>query len=159
MKLLFEDESFQEMHLKDRASKLLASLEVSIKEAWPDALGFTKLHDPQTWAETAIKFKQTLMIDANDYRIHYCRPGTPFDSTWMQAEDTDGFRVADDKAQTKKVATCLFPALFQHEARPFGDHPILEELLVSNKTFFPTLAEKRRLDTQNVVAKAAVLVL
>jgi hypothetical protein len=99
------------------------------------------------------------MINSNEYRIHYCMPSTTFDPTWMRAEDVEGLSLKDHEAQTKKVATCLFPALSQHDAAPFGEGPSLESVLVKNKEFFPSLAEKREFDPKTVIAKAVVLIL
>jgi hypothetical protein len=99
------------------------------------------------------------MINDSDFRIRYCMPGIPFDPTWMQAEDAIGFPLTDAQAQSKKVVTCLFPALSEHEPSPFGEWPSLESVLVKNKKFFPTLAEKRAFDPKTVISKATVLIL
>jgi hypothetical protein len=99
------------------------------------------------------------MINSNEYRIHYCMPGTTFDPTWMRAEDVEGLSLKDGEVQMKKVAACLFPALSQHDPAPFEEGPSLESVLVKNKKFFPSLAEKREFDPETVIAKAVVLVL
>jgi hypothetical protein len=99
------------------------------------------------------------MINVNEYRIHYCMPGTPFDPTWMQAEHPEGYPLRDNEAETKKVAACLFPALSEHEPTLFDESPSLESVLVRNKKFFPTLAEKRAFDPKTVISKATVLIL
>lgn len=104
----------------------------------------------------ATKLKQTLMISPMDYRIHYCMPGTPFDPTWMQAEDDELFPVGDAKG--KVVRTCLFPALFEQDPEPFGTDPSVADILVSNKKLFPSHAEKKARDPKGVIAKAVVLV-
>jgi hypothetical protein len=59
MKRLFEDPSFHESVVKNRATRLLADLELAMKEAWPDAPGFGACNSPQYWAEAALKLKQT----------------------------------------------------------------------------------------------------
>jgi hypothetical protein len=159
MKLLFENEKFKKSLLRRRAEKLLAGLESSLDQAWPGAPGFLALNSPQDWAESAVKLKQTLMISAAEFRIHYCMPGSSFNTTLMQAEDVDGFPVADTDAQGKVVVICLFPALITHNAPPFGVNPALVDVLVNNKTFFPTMAEKQALDTREVISKAVVLVI
>jgi hypothetical protein len=105
------------------------------------------------------------MINDNEYRIHYCMPGTPFDPMWMQAEDTVGFPLTNAQAQAKTVASCLFPALSEHEPSPIGEWPSpdswpsLESVLVVNKKFFPTCAERRAFDPKTVISKATVLIL
>ena len=77
----------------------------------------------------------------------------------MQAEHAEGYPLRDDEVQTKKVATCLFPALTQHEPCPFGESPSVESVLVKNKPFFPSLAERRAFDPETVISKATVLIL
>ena len=156
MKLLFEDERFHNTEMKIGAQNLLNRLALSLKQAWPDAPGFAPLNDPQDWAEKGIKLKQALMISPRDYRIHYCMPGSPYDPAWMEAEDAEGFPVVD--AQSRRVVTCLFPALTEQDPSPFGENPILDEILVVNKKFFPTFAEKQALDPKMVICKAVVLV-
>lgn len=98
------------------------------------------------------------MISHNEYRIHYCRPGSLFDSSWMRAEDIDGFSLTDAEAQTMRVGVCLFPALAELEPKIFGDKPVLAELLVKSKVFFPSSAENQKFDPKKVIGKAVVLV-
>jgi hypothetical protein len=158
MKLLFEDEHFRGSQLKPRAERLLDLLELSLKKAWPHAPEFRELNDPEEWAEAAVKLKQTLMISPGEYRIHYCMPGSLFDPAWMQAEDVEGFPLTDTQARTKKVIICLFPALAEHKPSAFGENPALSDVLVMNKTFFPTWSEKQGLDTKKVLSKVVVLI-
>jgi hypothetical protein len=155
-KLLFEDEKFKAGQAKERAMKQLANVVCALKHAWPAAPGFSRLNDPHGWVEAAVKLKQTLMISPMDYRVHFCMPGTPFDPTWMHAEDAELFEVKAPKGKT--VVTCLFPALFEQEPQPFGTNLSVNEILVSNKKFFPSYAEKKTRDPKRVVAKAVVLV-
>ena len=110
MKMLFEDEKFKKSILKLRAEKVLDQLEGSLQEAWPGVPGVRALNSPQAWAESALKLKQTLMLNREEYRVHFCKAGSLFDPTWMQAEDVDGFSIAETQAQTMRLATCLFPA-------------------------------------------------
>jgi hypothetical protein len=155
-KLLFEHEKFIEGPVKQRAVKQLANIAFALKHAWPAAPGFARLNDPLGWVGAAVKLKQTLMISPMDYRVHYCMPGIPFDPAWMHAEDAELFEVKDPKG--KMVLTCLFPALFEQEPQPFGTNPSVKEVLVSNKKFFPSYAEKKARDPKRVIAKAVVLV-
>lgn len=82
-------------------------MEDALKKACPDALGFLGLNDPLEWSENAVKLKQTLMISPKDYRIHYCIPDSPFDPSWMQAKDIEGFSLRDTDAKDKLVSACL----------------------------------------------------
>ena len=157
MKLLFADEKFEDSEMKNRAQRLLEHVQFTIQKAWPDAQGFLRLSDPTGWAQAAVKLKQTLLMSPNDYRIHYCRPGSRFDPAWMVAEDAEGDAVPD--AQSKRVATCFFPALVEQKPSPFAEQPALTNILVGNKTFFPTFAEKQSLDPKRVISKAIVLVI
>jgi hypothetical protein len=157
MKLLFEDKNFKSSSLHLRAERMLADLEASLKYACPMAPGFKKLSTPQEWAETAVELKETLMLNAHEFRIHNCMPGTQFDPTWMQAVNYDRFPISDEEAMGKKIAVGLFPALTAHDASPFGDSATLEDVLAKNKTFFPSFEEKRGLDAKQVIAKASVL--
>lgn len=162
MKSLFEDEDFQKSKLKKRAYKLLTSLDMTLKKTFPAAPGLAQLACSDNWAESAVKLKQKLMIDADEYRVHSCRPGTKFDPTWMQAEDIYACTVRDDRAEGKTVAACLFPALSRHEVPPAPKCTTLNDLnslLVANKQFFPSFKEKQAFDPQTVISKAVVLVL
>jgi hypothetical protein len=98
------------------------------------------------------------MISSKNYRIHYCIPDSPFDPSWMQAEDREGFSLTVTDAKDKLVSACLFPALAELEPKQFGENPLLADVLVNNKVFFPSLAEKRKFDPKNAIAKAVVLV-
>ncbi|OAL06416.1 hypothetical protein IQ06DRAFT_323380 [Phaeosphaeriaceae sp. SRC1lsM3a] len=160
MKALFEDKNFQNSQLKSRAYKLATSMKLALKHTWPGAPGFDENSSPQRWAEEALQFKQALMIDRDEYRIHYCMPGTLFDPSWMKAEDNEGFPVQVAEAEGKQVVTCLFPALSRCEARPLPQDPTvdtLDSLLVANKRFFPSFKEKQAFDPQQVVAKAVAV--
>ncbi|KAH7396895.1 hypothetical protein DE146DRAFT_756583 [Phaeosphaeria sp. MPI-PUGE-AT-0046c] len=153
MKALFDDEHFQNSQLKDRAYKLATSVEWALKKTWPGAPGFDESGSPQRWAKEALQFKQALMIDRDEYRIHYCMPGARFDPSWMQAEDNEGFPVQDAKAEGQKVATCLFPALSRLEAPRLPEDPTLDtldSLLVVNKRFFPSFKEKQEFGPEKV---------
>ncbi|KAF1911302.1 hypothetical protein BDU57DRAFT_524348 [Ampelomyces quisqualis] len=158
VKLLFADEKFQENELRPRAKKLLDLVERALKEASPNAPGFRGLNDPREWSENAVKLKQTLMISPKDYRIHYCIPDSRFESLWMQAEDAEGLSLTDAEAKDKLVSACLFPALAELEPKKFGEKPVLAEVLVSNKVFFPSSVEKQNFDPNKIIAKAVVLV-
>lgn len=63
--------------------------------------GFSSLSDPREWSQNAVKLKMALMISPNEYRIHYCKPGTLFDLSWMRVEDIDGISLTDAEAQNK----------------------------------------------------------
>ncbi|KAH4308205.1 hypothetical protein HBH70_050320 [Parastagonospora nodorum] len=159
MKLLFEDKNFKSSLLQLRAERILADLEASLKYACPIAPGFKKLNTPQEWAETAVELKQTLMLNAHEFRIHNCMPGTQFNPTWMQAMNYERFPIPDEDAMGRNIAVGLFPALTAHDAPPFSDSATLEDVLAKNKTFFPSFEEKRGLDAKQVIAKASVLLL
>jgi hypothetical protein len=59
MKMMFEDQRFQDSVSKKRAYKLLADLELAYQRLWPDVPGFGEGRIPDDWAETAVKLKQT----------------------------------------------------------------------------------------------------
>jgi hypothetical protein len=92
-------------------------LGVALEKAWLDATGFSGLNDPREWSENAVKLKMAPMVSRNEYRIHYCKPGSLFDTSWMRAEDIDGFSLTDAEAQTKRVGVRLFAALAQLEPK------------------------------------------
>lgn len=129
-----------------------------LTKALPAAPGFDCLNDTEGWLHGALKLRQTLEISPLEYKVHFCMPSTGFDPTWMQAEDAEGFPVSDEAARNKKVVTCLFPALVEHEAKTFTANAKVVDLLVSNKRFLPTQKDKFALDTCKVVSKATVLV-
>jgi hypothetical protein len=159
MKRLFEDKKFQSSEFKTRVEQLLCCLDFTFQKACPNAPGLYGMNNPQSWAENAVKLKETLMIARNDYRIHHCIPGSPFDSIWMKAEDVGGFELSDRDVQGKVVTTCLFPALFEQEPSPFAENLALTHILVANKNFYPDFKEKQGLDVNKVISKATVLVL
>jgi hypothetical protein len=75
------------------------------------------------------------MISPKDYRVHFPFPGTPFDPIWINADEFDGFPLADDKAASREVACCLFPALFEQGPESFKEDVTMGKLLTSNKKF------------------------
>lgn len=163
MRSLFADESFQRTKFKERANLLLLSLKLALIQIRPDAPGFDDLNSPEEWAQRAVMLKQKLMLDPKDYRIRYCMPGCRFNPSWMMAEDKDCFPLENAKAKGRKVVTCLFPSLSQHESPPLPEKPTLDtldSLMVVNKKFFPNFEEKQAFTSnwQTVVSKAVVLV-
>jgi hypothetical protein len=120
-KLLFEDENFQSNLFKTKVGKFLRHMDFSIKETCSEASDLYGLNHPQTWAENANKLKQLLVIAKNDYRIHHCMPGSPFNPEWMKAENVDGFAVKEKDTLGKVVAICLFSALVEQEPAPFSE--------------------------------------
>lgn len=159
MKLLFESKNFKSSLLQLRVERIVTDMEAYLKYACPVASGFKILNIPQDWAEMAVELKETLLLNTHEFRVHHCMPGTQFDPTCMQAETHERFPISDEKAMGRKIAICLFPALTAHDAPPFGDNATLNDVLAMNKTFFPSLKEKRSLDTKQVIAKATVLLL
>jgi hypothetical protein len=132
--------------------------ERTLAQTCPSAPGFHE-RDPLDWAKAALKLKQVLMISPKDYRVRFPFPGTDFDPTWIKAKEFDTFPLEDKKASGKKVACCLFPALFEKDPEPFKQNVTVEEILTSNKGFFPSFEEKKTLDPKRVIGKPAVLVL
>jgi hypothetical protein len=133
---------------------LLAALDISC----PNAPGLDPKYGPGEWLKNALKFKHSLLLSPKDYRVHFCLPGTPFDASWMVPEDVFGIPLLkENETNGKRVVMCLFPALVEIEASPFGEHVEVEEVLISNKRFFPTAAERRAFDPKTVVSKACVL--
>lgn len=131
----------------------------ALNRLWNHPLGFVdKIGKPKQWSEDAIQLKQSLMISPKDYGIHFCKPSTLFDASWMQAEDFDSCRVSDEHAEGKKILTCLFPALVQMDPDPFTEDTTCEEILTRNKKFAQTMQFKGNFDPRTVLCKAAVLV-
>lgn len=113
---------------------------------------------PETLYKKAIALKQDLLLCPNSYRIHYIRPGTPFDSSWMIPYDTENWEYRNGEAQEKDVALCVFPALLSGKPEEFGDHDPLEDAFTMNKEFFPTFAEESMDQQGKVLCKAHVMV-
>jgi hypothetical protein len=158
LKLMFADEDFEKSTVRIQAERLAVKAKRTLAQACSSAPGFHE-RDPLDWAKAALKLKQILMISPKDYRVHFPFPGTDFDPTWMKAEEFDGFALDDQKASEKKVACCLFPALFEKDPQPFKQNVTVEEILTNNKAFFPSFEEKKALDPKRVIGKATVLVL
>jgi hypothetical protein len=158
--LMFNDETDKLQN--NRLAKQVITLEHNLLEALrisrPSAPGCDPEYDPHQWLKDALKFKHSLLLSPKDYRVHFCLPGTPYDESWMAAEDVFGIPFHKEaETEGKRVVMCLFPALVEIEAVPFGEHVEVEEVLISNKRFFPTAAERRAFDPKTVVSKACVL--
>jgi hypothetical protein len=159
MKLLFEDERFQKSKQELRAEVFLERVKAALKKVIPAVPGIEAAGGAKDWAKMAVKLKKDLMISQHDYRLHYCKPTTPFDFSWMTPVDSEGFTLKEPQTQGKRVAACLFPAFVQQDPLPFEDSVTLTDLLVCNKNFFPTFAEKQAFDPKKVISKATVLLL
>lgn len=155
--LLASDEFTGVVHA--RARELLLDLETSRKRIRPEAPGFQARNTAQEWAETVVQLKQTLLISPSEFRIRYCMPGSRFAATWMQAEAADGSPMPETQAEGRSIAACLFPALTAHDAPLLHNKLDLADILIKNKTFFPSDADERALTTSKVISKAVVLVL
>jgi hypothetical protein len=158
--LMFNDET--DPLQNNRLAKQVSSLEHNLLEALhtcsPNAPGLDPEYGSREWLQDALKFKHSLLLSPKDYRVHFCLPGTPYDESWMAAEDVFGIPLLkESETNGKRVIMCLFPALVEIEAVPFGEHVEVEEVLISNKRFFPTAAERRAFDPTTVVSKACVL--
>jgi hypothetical protein len=157
--LMFSDET--DALQNNRFAKQVSSLEHNLLTALginrPDAPGLDPKYRPDEWLKDALKFKHSLLLSPKDYRVHFCLPGTPFDASWMAPEDVFGITLQPRETAGKRVVMCLFPALVEIEQAPFGEHVEVEEVLISNKRFFPTPAERRAFDPKTVVSKACVL--
>lgn len=161
MQAVFTSKQFLQGAFHTRAQKLLGRLVGMLKGLMPNAsryVGFAGLKDIEEWIKAAVKLKQTLMISPQDYRIHFCPVGKPFDSTWMKAEDKEGLPVNDAQAKDRTVAACFFPALIEKKPVAFPKDVKLEDILVTNKVFLPSVDEIEALNPIMVVAKATVLV-
>jgi hypothetical protein len=157
--LIFNDET--DPLQNNRLTKQVSSLEYKLLEALrisrPNAPGCDPGYDPHEWLKEALKLKHSLLLSPKDYRVHFCLPGTLYDESWMAAEDEFGIPLQAHETTEKCVIMCLFPALVEIEAVPFGEYVEVEEVLISNKRFFPTAGEKRAFDPKTVVSKACVL--
>jgi hypothetical protein len=152
-----EDDEAQKNRFNKQINKLHHNLLTALSSCCPSAPGLDPENNPRSWLEDASKLKQTLLLSPKDYRIHFCLPGTPFDPSWMKPEDVYGIPLKDFETAGKRVTTCLFPALVELEPAPFGENTTVEDLLVSNKRFFPTQQERKAFDPKTVVSKAFVL--
>lgn len=157
--LLFADESFRKTYQQPAVSKLIKRFSNAIRVAYPSAPSLKGLDDADAWAEKAFKLKQRLMLSPKDYRIHFCLPGTPFDPTWMTAENDHGLTPTAADTKGKTIRVCLFPALVEQDSKAFGKDAVISDALVKNKNFFPTWQEKQALDPKSVISKAVVLVM
>lgn len=155
---LFADPNFHTSDLLGITTKLIKRFVSAVKSAYPSAPGIEGLDEPATWVEGALKLKQRLMISPKEYRIHFCLPATPFDPTWMMAEDPQGFTVKDAEAKGKKIFICLSPALAEQQPNAFEQSAEIADALIKNKRFFPTWPEKHGFEPKSVVSKAVVLV-
>lgn len=117
----------------------------------------------EVFADTAIELKQALLLSPHDYRIHYARPGTKFDKSWMIAVDNEHWEIKENEVEGKEVSMCLFPALMAQAPPDFEDTAPLEEALVLNKNFFPAFGEKPidedKEKKKRPICKAYVLIL
>jgi hypothetical protein len=158
---MFNDETdkLQNNRLAKQVSSLEHNLLAALRISRPSAPGLDRKYGrPREWLQYALKLKHSLLLSPKDYRVHFCLPGTPFDASWMVPEDVFGIPfLKENETNGKRVVMCLFPALVEIEAAPFGEHVEVEEVLISNKRFFPTAAERRAFDPKTVVSKACVL--
>ncbi|KAI8935380.1 hypothetical protein NX059_007963 [Plenodomus lindquistii] len=153
----FAKESFQKTTLLTVIEKLIKRL-IVVKQACPDAPGIEYVRRKTEWAEGIFVLKQLLMISPYDYRVHFCRPGTPFDPSWMIAEDFEGEIVRPEKLGSMMVRMCLSPALVQQDPREFKEGQPMEDALIMNKNFFPSWQDRKTFDAKKVIGKATVLV-
>ncbi|CAO2655818.1 Nn.00g046210.m01.CDS01 [Neocucurbitaria sp. VM-36] len=156
---LFADPDFHKAHLEVIAAKLIARFSETVTQAYPSAPGVGAIDESTDWVEGALKLKQRLMISPKEYRIHFCLPATPFDPTWMTAEDAKGIPVNAAQAKGKTISTCLFPALVEQNPKGYEKRAEIADVLIENKKFFPTWQEKHGLDPKTVISKAVVLVM
>ena len=153
-KLLFEDQNFQDVEVKQRIAVFESGVQ-KVKEERCQESDFPSTKSPSEFAKDVFKFKQSLLISQKEYRIHYVRPGVPFDPRWMQAYDTDHFPISDKEITGGKVLLCLFPVLTCGDAKPMTDETEMSDVLVKNKRFFPKFDEG--IDLSAWIFKAAVL--
>ena len=153
-KLLFEDRDFQDVEVKLRTAVFESGLQ-KVKEERCQERTLPIFKRPSDFAEEVFEFKRHLLISTKEYRIHYARPGVPYDPRWMQEYGTDNFPVPAEETKGGKVLLCLFPALTCGDAKPMTDETEMSDILVKNKRFFPNFGEE--IDHSVWVFKAAVL--
>jgi hypothetical protein len=143
-KLLFSDVRFRD-RLKARGSELLDCLKQTLQSVAPTAPGLDRacVCEPDTLIRELLGMKMDLMTSKQDYLVHFARPGTSFDDSWVVAEDEDCVIIPSEHCIGKTVKTCLFPALLQHSPRALLSVASVEDVLVKNKRFFPSNEEKR----------------
>ena len=152
-----EDDETQKSKLTTQLTTLHHNLLTALSTTLPSAPGLDPANAPHAWLTEASNLKRTLLLSPKDYRIHFPLPDTAFDPSWMKPEDVHGIPLKDAETVGKRVVMCIFPALVQIEAGPFVENVKVEELLVVNKRFFPTPAERKAFEPRTVVSKAFVL--
>jgi hypothetical protein len=160
-KLFFSKAEFGEI-VKARSSNLHDYFERALQFVTSTSPGPDHTSELPKWCESFLKLKIDLMMSPMDYRIHFIRPGTPFDSSWMDVEDEACFGIPVAHCVGKTVKLCKFPALVQQSPRALQTDAPTEDALVKNKLFFPSAEEKRTAsglvnDNTRVIAKAIVL--
>ncbi|KAI8935382.1 hypothetical protein NX059_007965 [Plenodomus lindquistii] len=123
----------------------------------------TELTDPVEFINRAVKLKRKLMVSPLDYRIRYYRPGSSYNQLWMQAVDARGYEVvptvAAEEAKTKRVVTCLFPAITEQKAKPFDETAGVAAALLSSKRLLPTRRERNDFSARCAATSRAVVML
>lgn len=157
-KILFDQPEHKAKDEK-RAANMLNALNQTLQIARPDLDAFEslKLHKP--WVVDAVQMKKTLMISPEDYRIRISKVGSTFDPAWMIGVAKDGRTDDSRNTGSRKVALCLFPAVFSQERKPLRDDATITDALVSHRKFLPTSRERSAFSSQRCVAKATVLLM
>jgi hypothetical protein len=160
-KLFFSDAKFRG-RLKARCDELLDCLKQTLRSIAPTAPGLspTCVREPDKWVQELLEMKMDLMTSRMDYLVIFARPGTPFDGSWMVAENEECVVVPPAHCISKTVKICLFPGLVQQSSRALPS--VASDALVKNKRFFPSIEEKRTAfrpvdDNTIVIGKATVL--
>ncbi|KAF3037822.1 hypothetical protein E8E12_007224 [Didymella heteroderae] len=156
-KLMFEDLDFQKVEFEPRTNGLSANIAM-FRNRWCKKSNIPPSKRPEKFAREAVGFKQRLLLSPKHYRIHYVWPGTLFDPRYMQAYDRMNDPISDAKAATRKVTLCTFPALTCGKGKAVKEDAKIEDVLVKNKRFTPTLEESMDFKPDGQMSKATVLI-
>lgn len=144
---------------QQRAEQLVAAFNRTLQDLQSGTERLGDLHTHISGVREAIQLKKKLMISPDEYRIHISKAGVPFDPAWMTGVATDGRPVNAENIGSRKVALCLFPALWKRVPTPLSESASIEDALVSHRKFLATPQERRSFDPKSCVAKATVLVM
>jgi hypothetical protein len=156
-KVLFDKPEHQ-VETQQRAEQLLTALSHTLQDVRPGPGSFGDLSTHRGWVEEAVKLKKDLMVSPDDYRIHFSNAGVPFDPAWMTGVATNGRPVDSRNVGSRKVALCLFPALWKHTPAPLEENASIEDALVSHRKFLASPKEWRSFVPKSCIGKATVLV-
>jgi hypothetical protein len=156
-KSMFEDPDFQKLESEPRAHSLSSNIEM-FKNKWCEKSNIPPSKRPGKFAREVVKFKQSLLLSPKHCRIRYFRPGTVFDPRYMQAFDHTNGPIPDAKAANRRVILCTFPAFTCEEGNVAKEDAKVDDVLVKNKRFAPTLGESIELTPESKTSKATVLI-